>query len=93
MILKFKRTVKAIRKIILKIKDHKYMLKYKIAIIKNYNFLKFINMIVWQHNEKPWNKIKNLEINSSTKYIIGMAFQITEDKTDLKKGGGAGTTH
>lgn len=67
------------------------MLKYKIAI-KNYNFQKFINMIVWQHNEKSWNKIKNLEINSSTKYIMGMVFHIIEDKTDLKKEGGAAMT-
>lgn len=49
-------------------------------------------MIVWQHNEKSWNKIKNLEINSSTKYIMGMVFHIIEDKTDLKKEGGAAMT-
>lgn len=49
-------------------------------------------MIVWQHNEKPWNVIKNLEISSSTKYIMGIAFQIIEGKTYLKKGGGAGMT-
>ena len=42
-------------------------------------------MVVWQHNQKLWNKINNPEIHSSTKYIMRMTFQIIGNKTDLKK--------
>lgn len=42
-------------------------------------------MVVWQHNQKLWNKINNPEINSSTKYMMRMAFQTIGNKTDLKK--------